>query len=238
MLKEDKIVVWTINPPVDNRYWKSLCKLVEIRTIDKPKLPYIDLYTEYEQGCLIGDYLRTDKLYEYGGIYIDVDTLTLKDFSYLLGDYEVVIPRVPPEGLAQFNNHLLMSKPKSEFMRIARDRCMSVLSNGWTITPHSKKRKYVWGTAGTWTIDYAYEHYDKKLVRTCPPNIFSPFVWSNVKVFQYPAVELPKELCVLHYYAITTRSFITGITSDWIKKSRSAYAKLVKSVLSEEEWRV
>lgn len=40
--------------------------------------------------AFVSDYVRLKALYEYGGVYLDIDELVLKDFSDLLNDREIV----------------------------------------------------------------------------------------------------------------------------------------------------
>ena len=227
-LNVDKVILWTTIMPKDSLYWTLAREIVEIKYISKVILPHCERYNEGEQAALNADQLRLGILYKYGGIYLDLDTLTLKDFSYLLDDYEAVISRYYPMHKEYFTNGFLLSVPKSRFIDIATERCMLVLNDGvW---------KHGWGSSGPNAIDYAYNHYDKNLIRVCERDIFIPFGWWEVRGLDEVQVMLPENLHVLHYYFSVTQDKVRGMNPKWIKQSNSAYANLVKGVLVEREW--
>lgn len=242
ILKQDKVVVYAINPPVDDYYWERLSEIVEIRNRDKIDLPCIDSYMEWRKGAIVADYLRFYLLYKYGGIYMDLDTLTLKDFSYLLEGYEVVLSKYSGDtrsrwsftGKIRLQNAILLSKPKSELMKIARDNCVSILKTACK----GKMKKLEWASSGPGAVSYAYKNCDKKRVNICGREFFFPFAAGQVRVFDEGFDQKYENLHVLHYYTTVSRSKVKKVTPDVIEKSNTVYAKLVKSVLSEEEWRV
>ena len=70
----------------------------------------------YCSGAFQADYLRVRLLYEYGGVYLDSDTLvlgSLDPFFSLLEEYDSVFFRAP-DGF--ITNAVLISKPKSQIM--------------------------------------------------------------------------------------------------------------------------
>ncbi|MDT8415691.1 MAG: glycosyltransferase [Flavobacteriaceae bacterium] len=48
--------------------------------------PFITLAYKHKKWAYISDYVRLQKLYEYGGIYLDTDMYVLKSFNKLLSD--------------------------------------------------------------------------------------------------------------------------------------------------------
>lgn len=99
-----------------NNFWYDLSKdLVEIKNI--PNIP--EVFSEKriifnEHRC---DYLRLQILSEYGGIYLDIDTICNKSFDTLLG-YDCVM------GIEKFNgvtnglcNAVILSSKESQFIK-------------------------------------------------------------------------------------------------------------------------
>lgn len=90
-----RITVHFEDPP-DNADWKALDKVVELRPLDLPALlgalpPSMSAVVPVLSGISSGypagrsNILRYLILYREGGVYLDFDTLTVKDYSPLLG---------------------------------------------------------------------------------------------------------------------------------------------------------
>lgn len=225
-LNVQNVILWTTEDIKDNHYLDLTREIIDVRHIDDPKELHPDGYDGKGLGATIADYLRLDKLYEYGGIYLDLDTLTIRDFSFLLDGYEAVISAYYPEGC--FTNGVLMCAPKSKFMRVTKERCKSIL--------HETKHAYEWSAAGTRVIDDVYGCYNKEKIRVCPLGQFIWFKWDNVRVFEENDMQIPETAFVLHYYGMVAYNIEREMTPNWIKYSNSLYARTVKTLLTEEEW--
>jgi hypothetical protein len=238
----DKTIVWTIDPPTDNLYWNMLSDVVDIKAVARPSLPHDESYWDWERDVITSNYLRFDVLHKHGGIYMDTDTLTLKDFSYLLEDHEAVLSdyansesvRLARFGDVRLQNAIMLARQGSEFMLLAREACVSILEDGW----RNGKRRYQGAFSGPGAVTQVYAHYDKSKIGVCSKHFFFPFPPKGVRVFSEGFKTVYPNLHVLHYYTSIVRSQVANVTPDFVASSHSVYATLVKSVLSEKEWRV
>lgn len=76
--KPDVIYMYNNSEPINNKYWdiaKKFVKLVQIESITNFKGVEIN-YPQYQ-----ADIIRLQKLYENGGIYLDLDIITLKSYD-------------------------------------------------------------------------------------------------------------------------------------------------------------
>ncbi len=72
---------------------------------------FIETYRDYPYAIQRVDAARYFILYEYGGIYSDLDVICNRNCDFLL-PYKVVIPKTEPLG---FSNDLMMAEPKHPF---------------------------------------------------------------------------------------------------------------------------
>lgn len=71
--------------------WKKYCPDYEIiewneSNYDYKKIPYIQEAYEEKKWAFVSDYVRLDVIYQYGGIYLDIDVELLQNIDFLL-DY-------------------------------------------------------------------------------------------------------------------------------------------------------
>ena len=85
--KPEKIYVYVDEEPQNNIYWESIKQYITIEKIIPPKI---------FRGVIIdppqyqADIIRLEKLLERGGIYLDIDNLTLSSFENLLDNHFVM----------------------------------------------------------------------------------------------------------------------------------------------------
>jgi len=103
--------------PEDNLYWKLLKQESRIQVIKRERP------TEYD-GFKIGyvqyaaDITRLEVLYEYGGIYMDLDMFIFKNFESIIGNSDFVISEENSEKSNNLINSILISKPKNKYIKL------------------------------------------------------------------------------------------------------------------------
>lgn len=87
----------------------------------------------------ICDFLRLNILYEYGGIYLDIDTLCLKPFDDLLNnqcvmglEYGTHKDHGKLDILIGLCNAVILSKPKSEFLKVWIEEFKNDYKEDWS----------------------------------------------------------------------------------------------------------
>lgn len=106
--KPDKIYFHYYHEPYG--YWWN--KIKDILTLEKIIPPTEIFGNKIYHYAHQADIIRLQKLIEYGGIYLDVDTLCLKSFENLLSNDFVMGMQGENYGLC---NAVILSKPKSSF---------------------------------------------------------------------------------------------------------------------------
>ena len=172
------------------------------------------------------DKLRMDILYEHGGIYMDVDTISVRDYKHLL-DKDVVLgfEQVKAKPETSICNAIMMTKPKSLFFKNWMDNYESEFDpDKWSeasiLLPkklwlENRSLAYVLGTS----------------------SFFSPNWYETEKIFSTPVSKIPTDLITLHLWETFSLKYLKTITGwDWAKQSMNKdtlYAKLMRNV--EEE---
>lgn len=109
-----KIVIYNDIEPVDNKYWNDLKKNMTIEYIKPPEEfdEYPLKFIQYK-----ADVIRLEKLYEHGGVYLDLDMLIVKNFESIINsgkDFYISEEGFKGNGLI---NSFIASKPKNGFIK-------------------------------------------------------------------------------------------------------------------------
>jgi mannosyltransferase OCH1-like enzyme len=89
---------------------------------------FYPLFKSYPHHIQRVDVVRYFILYEFGGIYADMDYMVLKSFEHLLPAGKVSIAE-SPHGRERFQNALMASPPNHPFWRVVLDECITVLQS-------------------------------------------------------------------------------------------------------------
>lgn len=246
VLHPDKVLVWATVLPEENKWWELTAKIADVCVIDQPSLPFIEEVDEWARPAVIADYLRFDKLYEYGGIYSDLDTFTLKDFSDFINGVEVVVPIQQSSGIWECNNHIILAKAHSDIMKLAREKVVQRLDASFLrISPRMPRiigRHFKWATTGPRVLSEAVNSVDQSRVRKCSIDQFMYYSWENVSDFDENVHDIPDCIYSIHLFGSANTPLQAGIldnmTPEWIEKSNCVYANAVRRILTEKEWRV
>lgn len=117
-----KIILWIENN-TENEYNVEISKYAEIRYFSlSDEKKKIDFLTNYEYGShditYYSDFLRNLLLYNYGGIWLDIDCFILRNFDPLFNQFEREICLYQWEKQNYPNNAIYMSlEAKSEKMK-------------------------------------------------------------------------------------------------------------------------
>jgi len=119
-----KIIIHNDIEPLDNEYWNKLKEYSQIEIVkrDRPReFDGFDLHFVQYQA----DVARLEILYEYGGIYLDLDVLIVKNFEDIFkSNHDFYICKEGKDTENQESgliNSFLAAKPKNEFLRIWLD---------------------------------------------------------------------------------------------------------------------
>ena len=171
-----KIIIYNKKEPKNNKYWDLLMKErnVEVKKIEVPE--YFDGY-KLNHFQYKADVVRLEILYEYGGVYLDLDMLVVNNFDELFKsnkDFYISYEGDEKKGSGLINA-FLAAKPKNEFVKIWLDNFKSGLRmNSWAYHIRDTN-KYLLKKNPHYMIKYNIKLLDHKH--------FFPFLWQERNKF-------------------------------------------------------
>lgn len=165
------------NPTIPKKYLKNIehTKLLhsdykikvwngyECDKLIKNYFPYkYKLYCNLQKPIMRCDFARLAILYVYGGIYSDMDRISLKSYNNILSkysNYDLIIGAVNIFGLNMLNNDIIITKPQNDFIFVCINK----------IKKHNIKPDYlnIFVTAGPLHIEnmnYFYKGSSKNII--------------------------------------------------------------------------
>ena len=185
-----KFIMYNDIEPEGNKYWDLLKQnsAIEIKTYHRPTT-FDGLNIYHVQYA--ADITRLELLYEYGGIYMDLDMLILKNFDNLLTKNDVYISY---EGITNGSliNSILISKPKNEFIKIWLDSFKTGLRMEKWAYHIGLQNKYILDNNKHYLIKYKIELMDNKF--------FFNFNWTERYKFQNLKEHITDNMYGLHLF--------------------------------------
>jgi glycosyltransferase involved in cell wall biosynthesis len=180
------------------------------------------------------DKIRLDILYKYGGIYMDIDTISYRPYNHLLNNYDFVI------GIQELDfyldkrknrdcipvlycNAILFSTKNSVFIKKWIQKYPKYfLSNGWCeASVHL-----------TYKIYEGLQEDDKNNVLLLNQNTFYYPLYKEVhKIFEGDE-EINEDLITLHWWNSESKEYIKNICGfEWASDDNNClYSKLIKNI--------
>tara|TARA_B100001094_G_scaffold318397_1_gene361905 strand:+ start:4008 stop:4910 length:903 start_codon:yes stop_codon:yes gene_type:complete len=167
------------------------------------------------------DKIRMEKLYEKGGIYMDIDTISVRPYKHLLNNDVVLGYEVPPNTIC---NAVMLTKPFSRFFKVWLDRY------------ESEFKEDGWGEASIYLPAKIQKQYPQ-LVKVLPPDtFFRPYAFDGKKIFS-DDYDIPNNLITLHLWESYTKDYLKNISDyQWIQENQNTlYSKIVRLNISESD---
>ena len=108
-------------------YWDLLVGIVEVRRIKEINSVFGNPVTHYAHKA---DVARLRALLEYGGIYLDLDVISLSSFDHLLNN-DFVMGQEGENGRIGLCNAVIIASNESKFLRIWYDNYASFNQSHW-----------------------------------------------------------------------------------------------------------
>lgn len=210
-LPNHQIIIWTNGrEPVNNKYWDT------IRNNPRIKFEVIQPPTEFDGFPLVypqykADVIRLEKLYEYGGIYMDLDIYLIKNFEHLfksnrglyLGFENTGAKKTYPiEG--GLINCFLAAKPGNEFLKLWLDSFKTGLRmDNWAYHIRDSNRLLI-NENPHYLLKYDIELIDSEW--------FCPIKWSELDKFEaIPNSLTGEQTCGVHLFETITKNTLMKI---------------------------
>ena len=167
------------------------------------------------------DKIRINKLYDIGGVYMDIDTISVRPYKDLLKYDTVLAYEVPPDTIC---NAIMLTKPNSRFFK------------EWFLKYNDEFKTDGWGEASIFLPAQVHKQYPA-LAKVLPPDVFfRPYAFEGKKIF-VDDYDIPNNLITLHLWDTYTHKYFKDITSyDWIKENNhTLYSKIVSKNIKESD---
>jgi len=196
----------------DNIYWEIIKKYVVFEQIDPPKI-FRGKPIKYPQ--YMADIIRLEKLLKYGGIYLDLDILTLKSFDNFLLNNCVLTARPSAavndhSKLEETQNSIIMTAPNHPFIQKWYDVLDKYIGEGYEWSYHAVCLP---------PIILKEDKYDVTLL-DCDGN-FMPFLWDIDNPYIFDDSQNEKISHLDNYYTIMF--FQTLVFDKYLKKLDPGY---------------
>lgn len=245
--KYEEYILWILDLPEDRHYYDLIeayaaaNERISIRQVEFDFLENVRSYEDWKnlpamrgkddnfQRVTFKDVFEIGTLLKYGGLFMDLDTVSIHDVSRLysevsnFGTFELIVPH--PDD---YNMAVIMAVRDSPFLRRFMSEVSVILD----------REAFKWGDVGPnllnhllqterptdfWQGEFAVAdgHGDGKIVDWFGDN---GYVWRKCRV--------------LHTYRSCPYSapYKELISPEWVDQSTSPYARLVKAVLPDAIW--
>ncbi len=233
----DRIILHLRNEPW-GELWDLIRPQIEIAPIPESDLAldltYDDDYVKSFNYAHISDFIRSRILFEYGGVYADMDTLFVTPPPVEFFNQSCVMGREAvdssalssPEG--SLCNSYIMAQPGSPFVKIWMERMPNAFDGSWS--NHST------------FLPYRLSQEFPELIRVEPESRFFAFEWTRTgiaRLFERDC-PLPSDAVSLHlwehlWWDFERRDFSdfshVQLTPAYVAHARTTYARLARPFL-------
>lgn len=195
-----KVIIYNDIEPTNNVYWDKIKKYVSIeKTI--PPTHFDDYPLKYIQYK--ADVIRLEKLYEHGGIYLDLDLLVIKNFEHVInsgGDFYISEENSKEGNL--LINCFLASKPKNKFILKWLETFKSGLRmNNWAYHIRNSNRLL---------LDEKKHYMFKYNIKILNNETFLPFTWGERDKFINIKENLNDKIHGIHLFETILHNDLTN----------------------------
>jgi FkbM family methyltransferase len=215
VIKPDKIYFWYRNEPY-GKYWEICKPYLDLKLVeDYDKITKGTEVKELSHHAHKSDIIRMKKLIEIGGIYLDIDTITVKPIDDLLHN-KAVMCKERWYGLC---NAVMMSEPNNRFI------------TDWLESYFDQFDEKAWNKASVLYPKTIAHNYPDCLTVLEEEYFFYPCPTEFSKIFDVPDMEIPQNLTILHLW-----SSMNPAKLDRYKDIRhmlydnSLYGKIVRNI--------
>ena len=214
--KPDNTFIYYNTEPVGNPLWDELKTLVNLVYVEPPTEFNGVALTSYQYKA---DILRLQILIEQGGIYLDIDAVSLKPFGDLLNNSCVMGFESGGDTIAtaeSITNAVILCEPNHPFMiEWLRQTGENLKDKNWAYHAVNLPLEMLRTNA-----------YDVHLE---PMSSFMPFGWKDKWVFGKEGVERLANSYTMHLWETIWKDELAMINADYLATSDSVFAQVTKA---------
>jgi hypothetical protein len=233
--KPDKIYVYVDHEQKNNIYWEILKDIVEYTYITPPThYNNIELNSYHYKA----DIIRMEKLIEHGGIYMDLDILSLKPLTHLLGHKLVLGSEasddpnsIKLEEFKSITNAVIMSEPNNPFIKDwYKEIGNNLVGKPWAYHAVCLPKDMLMNNPGKYDV-----HLEPS--KTFMPFCFRyPYIWDDNQISKKDCLE---ESYTIHLWEnIWSRDYISQLSVSYFKNRTNIMTILFRDnmkILSENK---
>lgn len=210
-------VHYAIEP--SGEWWQRLKDLptVVMRKVESPTEVFGNPLSHYAHQS---DVVRMQVLLEHGGVYLDIDTITLKDLSPLR-QHEFVMGRQGDWGLC---NAVMLSRPNSRFLTRWYDEYRYFRGTG-----HGKPYWDEHSVQLPLRLSQVPEMSDA--ITVLGPKAFFWPLWNQSRILFSPVMPNMSESWLVHLWETVLVNQLSVITEAWVRSNRCFYATEARKYL-------
>lgn len=132
---------------------------------------FYSFYTSLQPAIKKADFSRFLYMHKWGGLYVDLDFISLKNMYPLLADWDIVLGRLSPENdYYHIPNAFMASRPGNDFwLQVARDAQQAPPEE------HAVEKH-----AGPFRLQWAFEKYRPQQSIALEHEVVYPFDWIHL----------------------------------------------------------
>lgn len=198
------------------KWWDKLKTFVELVKVEIPIKWGNEHIKHYTHAV---DFIKMYILFNKGGIYMDIDTITVNSYSKYLNNKFVMGQQTRPTGLC---NAIMMSEPKSQFLKIWLDNYEKIFKSN----PLGTKEL---GLASC-KLPYELSKKFKNLITVLDPETFFIPNWDKCDMIFEKKNDINPKLLTLHLWENLSMKYLQNIKNySWFKEnknSKTLYGKI------------
>jgi mannosyltransferase OCH1-like enzyme len=219
--KPEKIYFYYHYKPY-GKWWDRLSEQIPIISFEKVELPDKIGSKNIKHYAHKADWIRMNKLYERGGVYMDIDTITCKPYHKYRSYSTVLGYEIKSKDL--ICNAVMMTIPKSPFFKL------------WLERYEEEFKEDGWGEASIRLPGKINKNYPYLANVLSENTFFRPYATEGEKIFS-ENMTINSDLITLHLWESYTMKYMEDIKDfEWIKQNKETlYSKIVLSNISESD---
>jgi hypothetical protein len=229
--KPKQIFIYTDSEQKDNEWWE-LCK--KYATVVKVTIPLYVNNHKINHKQHQADLMRVHILDKIGGVYMDIDVLSLQPF-----DGSTIKPVCEEKSHTKENlyeNHIVMSREASEKLAncVVASRKNNPFVQEWIKQYETKYGTHQdwWGGLSVVTPHYLAEKMPE-LISILIPKMFIPFLYNNMEFFYKDISDTLVESFTVHLWETESRKEnLIPRDRDYFSNNDNTFTKLYKNLLT------
>ena len=215
--------------PSYGKWWDRLLVDVPILLVKDVDIPTHIGDKEILRTAHKADKVRMDILFEMGGVYMDIDTISVRPYRHLLDNDTTMCKQYmlrykhtytgvySTPYIGGICNAIMLTKARSPFFELWRKHYETAFNpKGWE-------------EASIW-LPLLLANKRPSIVTVLEPPAFNvPCCWEGKKVFSEDTHEIPEELLTLHLCETMSKEYVDAVTGwDWMETHpNTMYAKMM-----------